>query len=92
MPRKRMTPGALYALLNNELHAMRPAPCSCRMPLPFLVERPDEVSANWQIGTTSPCVNGCDVLISEIVARQLPFFDLYDPTSEPAKTEPTQKA
>lgn len=92
MPRKRLTPGALYALLNSELRAKRSAPCTCRMPLPFLIERPDEVSANWRIGTPSPCLNGCDVVISEIVARQWPLFDLSDPTSEPAKIEPTEKA
>jgi hypothetical protein len=62
------------------------------MPLPFLIERPDEVSANWRIGTPTPCVNGCDVVISEIVARRWPLFDLSDPTSEPAKIEPTEKA
>lgn len=81
MPRHSLTPGALYKLLNNEFQAKRRSPCQCRMPLPYLVERPDEVSANWRIGTPTPCPNGCDTLISEIVARLWPSFDLFDPTS-----------
>ena len=55
------------------------------MPLAYLVERPDEVSANWRIGTPSPCDNGCDGLIAEIAAAQWPVVDLYDPTAVPVK-------
>jgi hypothetical protein len=86
MSRKLLTPGALYRLLNDELRQKRPAPCTCRMPLPFLVERPDEVSANWRIGTPSVCSNGC-ALISEIAARLWLQFDLHDPTAIPVKAQ-----
>ena len=55
MPRHTLTPGALYTLLNSEWAKVRPAECqSCQMPLPYPVERPDEVSANWRIGTPKP--------------------------------------
>ena len=80
--RRALTPGALYSLLNGELRDRRGSPCLCKMPLPFLVERPDVVSANWRIGTPVPCANGCDALIAEITARAWPQFDLYDPTAE----------
>lgn len=85
MTRKQLTPGALFSLLNHELRQRRSATCHCRMPLPFLVERPDEVSANWRIGTPSACPNGCDALISEIAASLWPQFDLHDPTAVPVK-------
>jgi len=48
------------------------------MPLPFVVERPDEVSANWRIGTPSICDEGCDRIIAEIVTELWPRFDLHD--------------
>ena len=84
--RKTLTPGALYTLLNDELKQRRPAGCeTCRMPLPFLVERPDEVSANWRIGTAPPCAFGCDALISEIATRLWPQYDLHDPAALSAK-------
>jgi hypothetical protein len=87
MPRQSLTPGALYKLLNDELRSQRRLPCQCRMPLPYLVERPDEVSANWRIGTATPCPKGCDALISEIVTRFWPRYDLFDPTSMPANED-----
>ena len=85
-PRKHLSPGALYTLLNEELKRLRPEACqSCRMPLPFLVERPDEVSANWRIGTPPACAHGCDTIISEIAARLWPHYDLRDPLAQPTK-------
>ena len=83
--RKNLTPGALYTLLNDELKQRRPAGCegACRMPLPFRVERPDEDSANWRIGTAVPCAHGCDTIIAEIVAGLWPAYDLHDPFAIP---------
>ncbi len=83
--RQRLTPGALYKLLCDEYRARRTGTCQCRMPLPYLIERPDEVSANWRIGTPSLCFNGCDAIIAEIAARLWPRFDLLDPISTPVK-------
>jgi hypothetical protein len=86
LDRKRLTPGALYTVLNAELRRLRPEAClACRMPLPFPIERPDTVSANWRIGTPPPCAHGCDSIIAEIAARLWPQFDLRDPVSVPVK-------
>lgn len=74
-------------LLTQELRARRTSECQCRMPLPFLIERPDVVSANWRIGTPGACVNGCDALIAEIAAKYWPQYDLRDPVATPVKVE-----
>lgn len=84
MTRSLVSPGKLYTLMNDELKRLRPHPCSmCRMPLPFPVMRPDEVSANWRIGTPAPCMHGCDGVIAEIAARYWPLYDLHDPVTPP---------
>ncbi|HZZ91302.1 MAG TPA: hypothetical protein VFE23_02000 [Usitatibacter sp.] len=85
MSRQTVTPGGLYKLLNDELRTRRGTPCQCRMPLAYLVERPDPVSANWRIGTPSPCPQGCDSLMAQIAAEMWPRFDLHDPVSVPVK-------
>ena len=74
MARTSISPGRLYSLLNGELRvAQRTNGCtSCRMPLPFLIERPDDVSANWRIGTPHPCTLGCDVAQGYLVSRPVP--------------------
>jgi hypothetical protein len=93
MPREVLSPGRLYTLLNDELRAaQRTNGCvTCRMPLPFLIERPDDVSANWRLGTPHPCGFGCDVVIGEIAARLWPRFDLHDPLSVPLPRAETPK-
>lgn len=88
MKRQAISPGALYKLLNDELRARRKTECQCRTPLPFLIERPDEVSANWRIGTPVPCANGCDALICEVTAELWPLYDLRDPTATPVREPP----
>src|SRR5258706_10510897 len=45
------------------------------------VKRPDEVSANWRIGTPAPCQHGCDTLIVEIAAHLWPTYDLWEPVA-----------
>lgn len=57
----------------------------CRVPLPYLIERPDEASANWRIGTTQPCAHKCDLVLNEIAAELWPQFDLNDPISIPVR-------
>ena len=76
MNRLEISPGGLYTLLNSELKKRRLVTCDCRMPLPFVVDRPDDVSANWRIGTPATCVRGCDTLIIEIAAQMWPKYDL----------------
>jgi hypothetical protein len=82
MARLKLSPGGLYTLLNADLKKRRHVPCDCRMPLPFHVDRPDTVSANWRIGTPSPCRHGCDMLIAEIVAHMWPKYDLLESIQE----------
>jgi len=84
MARIALSPGRLYSLLNAEYKGRRSPDCrACQMPLPFLTERPDAVSANWRIGTPPPCEHGCHTLISEIAASAWPAYDLLDPFSRP---------
>jgi hypothetical protein len=83
MARKQITLGGLYAILDAALHTIHPRTCTrCRMPLPYRIERPDDVSANWRIGTPAPCVHGCDVLIAEIAARLWPEYDVAEATEQ----------
>ena len=84
MARLKLSPGGLYSLLTAELRARRITPCSCQMPLPMFIDRPDEVSANWRIGTPAPCARGCHLLILEVAASMWPKYDLH----EAAKLEP----
>jgi hypothetical protein len=89
LARKTITLGGLYAILDAELAKIHPRTCPrCRMPLPYRVERPDDVSANWRIGTPAPCVHGCDVLIAEIATRLWPEYDLAD-SDRPIKVKPS---
>lgn len=84
MPRTVLTPGRLFALLSSEFRRSRPAQCTgCRMPFPYLVIRPDEVSANWFVSPFAECPHGCHGVIAEIVARLGPLYDLVDWTAVP---------
>ena len=78
MKRLKISPGALYTLLNAELKRHRVVDCACQMPLPYHIDRPDPVSANWRIGTPARCLKGCDVLMVEIAARLWPNYDLLE--------------
>lgn len=83
MGRLKISPGGLYTLLNAELKRRRLVECGCRMPLPFHIDRPDPVSANWRIGTPSLCSKGCDVLIAEVAVSHWPKYDLLESIIEP---------
>lgn len=84
--RPRLSPGALYAQLQAQFKRRRPVACEmCRVPLPYLIERPDEASANWRMGRPRPCVHKCDLILSEIAAELWPAYDLNDPTSVPVR-------
>lgn len=77
MPRKTLSAAQLYAALDREFRKRKNPAChSCRMPLPFYREPPDEVSANWNIGTPSHCPHGCDAVIAEVMARLWTQYDL----------------
>jgi hypothetical protein len=77
--RTQLTPGQLYARLNDEWQRLRPPACDrCRMPLPVLLPRPDNVSANWRIGAAPWCAHRCDGVIAEIASRLWPLYDLVE--------------
>jgi hypothetical protein len=86
MPQDRLaiSPGRLYTLLAAEFKKRKSPDClACRMPLPFLISRPDGVSANWRVGNPPSCKHGCDTLIAEVAAAAWPLYDLHDPSSLP---------
>ena len=89
--RTKVTAGQLYALLSAEFAAKRTNSCDdCRVPLPYRIERPDPVSANWRLGTPLQCPHKCHILMAEISATFWPRFDLID--EEPASAAPASSS
>jgi hypothetical protein len=77
MPRSIITAAKLYAILDREFRKRRMTECeSCRVPLPFYRDPPDDVSANWAIGTPSECPRKCHVIIAEVLAELWPKYDI----------------
>jgi hypothetical protein len=75
--REPVTVAHLYAILDREFKKLRPAACtSCTVPLPYWRGPPDDVSANWFIGTPTPCRHGCHLLIAELLATLWTRYDL----------------
>lgn len=70
-PNRETVPVAhLYAILDREFKQLRPPTCkACNVPLPYWRKPPDDVSANWLIGTPTPCRFGCHLLIAELLAE-----------------------
>jgi hypothetical protein len=77
MARVRLPAAKLYAVLEREFRARRPAACaSCHVPLPYYCEAPDEVSANWRFGTPSLCPHGCHLMIAELLTGLWTRYDI----------------
>lgn len=77
MTRQTLTSAQLYAILDREFKALKPKRCAhCRVPLPYFRKPPDEVSANWAIGTPGECEWGCHLVIAELLARLWTRYDL----------------
>jgi hypothetical protein len=77
MGRTRIPVAQLYAILDREFKRMRPQACkACTVPLPYWRRPPDDVSANWFIGTPTPCKHGCHLLIVELLAELWTQYDL----------------
>jgi len=76
--RRQIVPVAqLYAILDREFKRMRPRKCTtCAVPLPYWRRPPDEVSANWFIGTPTECRHGCHVLIAELLTQLWTMYDI----------------
>ena len=73
----------LYAILDREFKLRRPAACTtCAVPLPYWRKPPDDVSANWFIGTPRVCGKGCDIVIAEVLAQ---LWTRYDVDRTPAR-------
>jgi hypothetical protein len=59
----------LYAILDREFKTLRSPACrACTVPLPYWRKPPDDVSANWFIGTPTVCRYGCHLMIAELLA------------------------
>ena len=81
-PRQVIAVAQLYAILDREFKVRRPEACkTCAVPLPYWRLPPDDVSANWFIGTPRVCGHGCDIVIAEILAQ---LWTRYDVDRTPA--------
>jgi len=79
-PRTVIPAAQLYAILLREFRKRRSPRCAnCRIPLPFYRESPDDVSANWDIGTPAACPKGCDAVIAELLAELWTRYDMEKP-------------
>ena len=77
LARTTITAAQLYAILEREFATLRPRRCArCRAPLPYYRAPPDEVSANWHIGTPPECPEGCHLVIAEMLARLWTRYDI----------------
>ena len=77
MTRTAVSAAHLYAILDRDFKALRPMACvRCNMPLPYWQSPPDEVSANWTVGTPPTCNHGCHLVIAELVTRLWSRYDL----------------
>lgn len=75
--RSAISSAHLYAILDREFRTLRPRECTqCRAPLPFRRDPPDEVSANWDVGTPAICAHGCHVVFAELLVRLWSKYDL----------------
>lgn len=77
MSRTTITAAQLYAILDREFRQLRSPDCkSCRIPLPYWRVPPDDVSANWAIGTPRECPNNCHLVIAELLTKLWSRFDI----------------
>jgi hypothetical protein len=75
--RTTITAPQLYAILDREFKELRSPQChGCRVPLPYWRAPPDDVSANWNLGTPTECPHGCHLVIAEMLARMWTRFDM----------------
>ena len=76
MARTTISSAHLYAILDREFKSLSTNCGRCRVPLPYYRPPPDDVSANWHIGTPSECPAGCHVVIAELLARLWTRYDI----------------
>jgi hypothetical protein len=67
----------LYTILDVEFRALKPKACKkCRAPIPYYRPPPDDVSANWNIGTPPECPERCHLVIAELLAKLWTRYDI----------------
>lgn len=77
MTRTALPVSALYAILEQEFMRLRPRQCRvCSVPLPYWRRPPDDVSANWFIGTPQECEHGCHLVVAELLAELWTRYDI----------------
>lgn len=77
--RPTLSPGQIFTLIQRAFEQERPGECrKCKVPLPYIVPRPDEVSANWRIGTPLACDHKCDAILAEIAMDLAARYDMGD--------------
>lgn len=77
MSRTTLSAHQLYAILDCEYRKLRPGGCkNCRVPLPYYRNPPDEVSANWNVGTPKECPAKCHVVFAELVTKLWSSYDM----------------
>lgn len=77
MERQALPAAQLYAILDREFKRLRPPACKeCTVPLPYFRLPPDDVSANWFIGTPRQCPHGCHLVIAELLAQLWTRYDI----------------
>ena len=77
LSRTTLSSAQLYAIIDREFKRLRPKACKrCRAPLPFWRSPPDDVSANWNIGTPTDCPDGCHLVIAELLAKLWSEYDM----------------
>jgi hypothetical protein len=77
MDREIIPVAQLYAILDREFKRRRPPACTrCNVPLPYYQRPPDDVSANWFIGTPPECRHGCHLLVAELLAELWTKYDI----------------
>lgn len=84
-----LSPGRIFTILKEAFEAKRPPECvQCRIPLPYAIARPDEVSANWRIGTPGECPHKCHALIAELAMDLASRYDMRDFATSEGRTRP----
>ena len=92
MARTTLSTAQLYAVLDREFRKRKPAACvACSVPLPYWCPAPDEVSANWMIGTPRVCQHRCHIVIAELVTFLWSRYDLIAPVGRDSP-RPTRRS
>lgn len=77
MDRTSIAPAQLYAILDREFKRLRSKACTtCNVPLPYWQRPPDDVSANWFIGTPKECPHGCHLVVAELLTKLWTTYDI----------------